>query len=126
MDILLVEDDPSVRWSLQAMFEGLGHTVVAAEDGVSALARLTGADWRPDVIVSDFNLPGGMDGLELVKHARSQLGASIQAVLLTGDVSRAPNAALSIPDCVLLKKPADPAAIIAAARSSSARAVGVA
>jgi two-component system CheB/CheR fusion protein len=117
IDILLVEDDPGVRWALQAMLELLGHKVVGAEDGASALARLTEEDWRPDAIVSDFNLPGGMDGVELVKRARSQLGAGIRAVLLSGDVSRAPDAALSIADCVLLKKPADPAAIVAAARS---------
>jgi signal transduction histidine kinase len=118
LDILLVEDDPGVRWSLQAMLELLGHKVIAAEDGASALARLT--DWRPDLIVSDFNLPGGMDGVELVKRARSQLGTLIRAVLLTGDVSRGPHAALSISDCVLLKKPADPTAIVAAARSFEA------
>ncbi len=116
MDILLVEDDPIVRWSLQALLEVLGHGVVSAENAERALARLREADWRPDVIVSDFNLPGSVDGLELIKQTRIQLGASIPAVLLTGDSSMATDAALSIPDCTLLRKPADGAGIIAAAQ----------
>ena len=77
--------------SLQALLELLGHKVIAAENGVTALARLAEADWRPDLIVCDFNLPGGMNGLEVVKKARKQLHASTPAVLLTGDVSLAPD-----------------------------------
>jgi PAS domain S-box-containing protein len=117
MDILLVEDDPSLRWSQQAMLELLGHKVVATEDAKGALARLGETDWRPDVVVSDFNLPGGMDGLELVRQIRTRFHASIPAVLLTGDVSLTLDAVLPIRSCVVLRKPADPAAIVAAARS---------
>lgn len=117
MNILLVEDDLAVRWSLQALLELVGHKVIAAENGDTALARLAEADWRPDLIVCDFNLPGGMNGLETVAKARKQLRASLPAVLLTGDVSLAPDRVLSTPNCVLLKKPADATAIIAAARS---------
>jgi PAS domain S-box-containing protein len=120
LKILLVEDDAGVRWSLQTLLELLGHSVVTAENADGALARLKEGDWRPHVIVSDFNLPGGTNGLELVKRARSELGTSIRAVLLTGDVYLTPDTMISIPDCVLLKKPADPTAIVAAARGMEA------
>jgi PAS domain S-box-containing protein len=116
LKILLVEDDPGIRWSLQTLLELLGHTVVATENAEGALARLREPEWRPHVIVSDFNLSGGTNGLELVKRIRSELGTTIRAVLLTGDVYLTPDTMISIPDCVILKKPAEPAAIVAAAR----------
>jgi len=42
---------------------------------------------RPDLVVADYNLPKGLNGLETVAGLRETLGHEIPAVILTGDIS---------------------------------------
>ena len=62
--VLLIEDDPELRELLELLLTSEGHRVLTASDGVAALALMTSGATRPDVILSDFNLPQGLDGLE--------------------------------------------------------------
>jgi len=41
---------------------------------------------RPDLVLSDFNLPGAMNGVESISALRELLASEIPAVVLTGDV----------------------------------------
>jgi PAS domain S-box-containing protein len=68
-DILLVEDDPAVLEVMQLMLVDAGHRVVAARNGVDAMALLAGGV-AVDVLVSDVVMPGGMSGVELAREAR--------------------------------------------------------
>jgi PAS domain S-box-containing protein len=68
-DILLVEDDPSVLEVMQLMLVDAGHRVVAARNGVDAMALLAGGI-TVDLLVSDVVMPGGMSGVELAREAR--------------------------------------------------------
>ncbi len=65
--VLLVEDDDSTREGIQRSLAGQGWKVSAAENGVSALARL--AEQRPDAIVLDLMMPE-MDGFEFLDEMR--------------------------------------------------------
>jgi len=65
--ILLVEDEAVLRHSLAFSLEQEGFTVVAAEDGVSAL-ELAERE-RPDLVVLDIMLPG-LDGWEVCRRLR--------------------------------------------------------
>jgi PAS domain S-box-containing protein len=112
--ILLVEDDEAIREPTQILLERDGHTVVAAEDPAQALAHLRQTNWRPEVIVSDFNLPGGMNGLELIEAIRREFREPLSAILLTGGVSSAMQEALDAADCMLLHKPVPSATLKAA------------
>jgi DNA-binding NtrC family response regulator len=63
--VLLVEDEaPAVRVISMAL-ERDGFELVAAADASSALARLQ--EVRPDVVVTDYRLPG-MSGLDLLRY----------------------------------------------------------
>jgi two-component system CheB/CheR fusion protein len=42
---------------------------------------------RPDLVVADYNLPKGLNGLQVVAGLREMLGHEIPAVILTGDIS---------------------------------------
>ncbi|WP_049976390.1 ATP-binding protein, partial [Azospirillum sp. B506] len=61
--ILLVEDDAIVRMGTMALLENLGHRIVEAESGESALALLRDGV-EIDALVTDFAMPGmnGVDG----------------------------------------------------------------
>src|SRR4051794_18478515 len=58
--VLLVDDDGSVRESLTELLEADGYRVVAAENGLRALALLR-AGVRPSVVLLDIMMPE-MDG----------------------------------------------------------------
>ena len=63
--ILVVDDDPDGRELLKRFLEGAGFDVVVAADGAEALMHL-GGDARPDLVVSDVNMPN-LDGLQLME-----------------------------------------------------------
>lgn len=69
--ILLVEDEPLVRWIALEALEEEGYEVVEAANADEALAVLQS---RRDVgvLFTDVNMPGAMDGLDLAEmvHAR--------------------------------------------------------
>jgi two-component system sensor histidine kinase/response regulator len=67
--ILVVDDTPTNLRVVVACLEGLGHTVVIAQDGEEGLQRA--AFVRPDLILLDVLMPG-MDGLETCRRLKSQ------------------------------------------------------
>jgi signal transduction histidine kinase/CheY-like chemotaxis protein len=81
LNILVIEDNPDGREILRVMLEEDGHQIRAAEDGRSGveLARAT----RPDVALVDIGLPG-LDGYEVARQIRRELGTSIRLIAVTG------------------------------------------
>jgi signal transduction histidine kinase/ActR/RegA family two-component response regulator len=79
--ILIVEDNADERESLRTMLELHGHTVLYAADGPSALELLRRK--RPPVAILDIGLPG-MDGYDVARAARAELGGGIFLIALTG------------------------------------------
>lgn len=65
MTILIVDDEPLIRRSLQKAFESKGHNVITAEDGISGLEL-----WKthmPKVVMLDVLMPG-LTGPQVVKE----------------------------------------------------------
>jgi CheY-like chemotaxis protein len=65
--VLVVDDDASVRDSVARLLMSAGYDVAAAEDGLAALSHLNKT--TPDVIVSDLNMPR-MSGFDLLAVVR--------------------------------------------------------
>ncbi|HEX5122894.1 MAG TPA: two-component regulator propeller domain-containing protein [Rhodanobacteraceae bacterium] len=68
LDILLVEDDPTVAEVLLGLLGAMGHRAKHAPNGLAALVELK--DARFDVALLDLDLPG-MDGLKLARMIRA-------------------------------------------------------
>ena len=66
--VLLVEDDPDVRVVTAAQLRQLGYTVRAVANGNEAI-DLIESPAQIDVTLTDIVLPGGIDGVTLVKEA---------------------------------------------------------
>ena len=103
--VLVVDDDPDIRDLLQQLLEAEGHTVVAAVDGLEALELLAHRVIQPDIVLSDFNLPGGMSGLELAVQVRGALHRQVAVAILTGDISAGTLRDIAQQSCVHLSKP---------------------
>lgn len=72
--VLVVDDEPQIRRSLQVNLEGKGYQVLTAEDGEQAVQVM--AHQPPDVIVMDLLLPG-IDGIELTRRIRKDSAVPI-------------------------------------------------
>ncbi|HYH18734.1 MAG TPA: hybrid sensor histidine kinase/response regulator [Azospirillum sp.] len=106
--ILVVEDDPVQRQGMQLLLETWGHTVTAAADGVAALERLRTATRPPDVIVTDFRLPGPLTGVQVVTRACELTGRPVPGIILTGDTAPERIREAVATGCRLLHKPFTP------------------
>lgn len=102
--ILVVDDDPDLRETLQDVLEELGYAVTSAKDGADALRQLLAAKERPSLILLDLQMPN-MDGAEF-RAAQLKLSeiADIPVAVLSGDTdARGKAAALNTVAC--LEKP---------------------
>lgn len=80
--ILIVEDNPDSRDSLQIMLEMAGHRVITAENGWQAVELALKN--RPEAALIDIGLPG-IDGYQVAQRLRqSPEGRSIFLIALTG------------------------------------------
>ena len=79
MNVLLVEDDPSVRGAVERALRHAGHTPSVATDGLRALEQVTATPF--DAVILDLGLPG-IDGLEVCRRLRAK-GDSVPVLMLT-------------------------------------------
>jgi len=78
--ILIVEDDPGLRFTMTDALEGVGFAVTGEENGTEAIRRLHGEAF--DVVVTDLRLPG-KDGMEVLREARGKTPPP-SVVVMTG------------------------------------------
>jgi two-component system response regulator MprA len=79
MNVLLVEDDPSVRGAVERALRHAGHTPMVATDGLRALEQVTATPF--DAVILDLGLPG-LDGLEVCRRLRAS-GDQVPVLMLT-------------------------------------------
>jgi Response regulator receiver domain len=82
-DIVVVDDNPAVRYGLSEIFKRRGYTVRTASDGFSALALVR--DRIPGILLSDLDMPG-MSGFELLSVVRRRFPA-ISVIAMSGAYS---------------------------------------
>jgi len=80
--VLLVDDDPSIRYLLTMQLEEAGFEARQAADGIDGLIKLR--DELPKVIISDLQMPR-MSGVEFVSVVRRRF-PSIPVVILSGSM----------------------------------------
>jgi excisionase family DNA binding protein len=104
--ILVVEDDAALRMLFEMTLTSwdLPVEVAVAENGFAGLLRL-GA-WRPDLLITDLNMPG-MDGFRMISHLRESLQwRDLPIIVVTALGPREVEARGGLPEDVrLLAKP---------------------
>jgi DNA-binding NarL/FixJ family response regulator len=113
--VLIVEDEVLLAESLEDMLTEDGHEVcgkaITADDAVS-LARTT----HPDVVLMDIKLVGARDGIDAAQAIRGE--QTCRVVFLTAYADRPTTERIkrTVPDALILHKPASPAAIRSAVK----------
>ena len=117
--ILVVDDDPGVRYALTEVLRDRGHRVIAASSGPEALGLLEGVE----VVVTDLVMPG-MDGLELVSRIAARAPA-LPVLLVTAHGSeQMVQIAARRGACGCLRKPFDIDEIVNAIEQARPRSCG--
>jgi len=80
---LVVEDEPTIRKYLRLILERDALQTLEAGTAAEALKIIHKLDGQLDLIVSDINMPGEMDGLDLAHSVRNTFPA-IPIILITG------------------------------------------
>lgn len=105
--ILIVDDEPDIRFMIRLILEGAGHRVTEARHGATGL-KLVKAE-RPDLVITDVMMPT-MGGLEFIERLRSDPGtAAIPILAVSG------NAELATAADAVLPKPFLPPELLAVA-----------
>jgi CheY-like chemotaxis protein len=107
--VLVVDDEPDLRFILRRIFQAAGHEVTDAGNGADALERIAGT--LPDLVVTDMMMPV-MSGQELIRRLRTDPATThipILAVTANGELAAAADA--------VLHKPYQPAQVLAAANA---------
>lgn len=103
--VLVIEDDSVVSDQLSDLLLQEGYQVVIARTGTEAVTVVRTQKIRPDLILTDFNLPDGLNGLE----ARSKIWKAINyeppTIVLTGEITDAVLRDISLNKCVRMNKP---------------------
>jgi len=87
--ILVVDDEAPIRDAMHSLLAGWGHRVVVAGSGAEMLALAAASTRRPDLIICDYRLRAGENGIDVVERLRAEFNADIPALLITGDTAPA-------------------------------------
>jgi two-component system alkaline phosphatase synthesis response regulator PhoP len=115
--ILVIEDEPRIVEIVADYLKGAGFQVLTARDGEAGLALARTE--RPDLVILDLMLPGGLDGLEVCRRLRrDRTLADIPIIMLTAlaeETDRLVGLELGADDYVT--KPFSPREVVARVRA---------
>ncbi|MFD0666755.1 ATP-binding protein [Ramlibacter sp. MAHUQ-53] len=106
--VLLVEDDALVRESAGHLLRLWGCELRASAGGPGLVDALRAQGWHPQLVLSDFRLGGGTDGLDTVRALREAFGPGLPALLVSGDTEVGLGDQAARDGVVLLYKPIQP------------------
>lgn len=102
--ILVVDDEPLIRWSLAETFVESGHVVTEASDRESALNMITAGGEPFQVVLLDYRLSDSND-LSLLSTIRRLTPASAVIMMTAYGTPEIANAALKLGAYRVVSKP---------------------
>ena len=101
-NIMIVDDEKLVRWSVSNGLRKDDHEVFCANDAEQAIAKAKEATF--DLVITDFRMPG-MNGAELIRQLK-RLSPETKVMILTAysaELSR--QKAIELGACEYIEKP---------------------
>ena len=109
--VLCIDNERSVLDGMRTLLESWSCRVLLAGDVAEALAALDADAGPPELLIVDYHLDHGGNGIEAVETLRRAYGADLPAVIITADRSEAVRARALAHGVALLNKPVRPAAL---------------
>ena len=86
---LIVDDEPALRTFLRLLLQRRGIQSLEAENAVEALRILHKRGGAIDLLITDIQMPGDMDGVALAYSVKN-LFAFVPVILMSGTVGKTP------------------------------------
>ena len=109
--VVVIDDDPLVLEGMSGLIRSWGCSVVTGNTDSGVLDSLTEYNGPPNVIISDYHLRNGKNGIEMIARLRKALSAPIPAFLMSGDTNTDPLREAQRDGYTLLHKPVEPAVL---------------
>jgi DNA-binding NtrC family response regulator len=103
--VLVVEDDVLIRMPIAQYLRDCGYKVIEAANGDEAMAVLSHKETVVDVVFTDIEMPGALDGFGLAKWTREHRPGV--DVILAGTVPRTVEQAKELCEAGPIPKPYD-------------------
>ncbi len=107
--VLCIDDDDTICEATEALISSWGATCIATPRLGNALERL--ADRVPDLVLVDYHLRGGTNGLQTLRELRRLWDRDVAGLLITADRSEPTRCEGLAEGCEVLLKPVRPAAL---------------
>jgi len=101
----VIDDESAIRNAMSALLTGWGHDTVVVGSGREAMRQLSIRQQRPDLIICDYRLRDGENGIAVIERLRSEYNEAIPAMLITGDTAPDRLAEAKASSLLLLHKP---------------------
>jgi len=85
--ILVIDDEATIREAMRSLLSGWGHDVILAGSCAEMLTQLEDCPVLPDLIICDYRLRAGENGIAVIRRLQSEYNEDIPAVLITGDTA---------------------------------------
>lgn len=109
VSVLCIDNEAAILSGMRLLLEGWGCRVETAS-GSSDIA-VSDATPRPDIILADYHLDGGENGLDVISKLRDVYGTETPAVLVTADRSHEVREAAARMNVTVINKPVKPASL---------------
>jgi DNA-binding response OmpR family regulator len=112
MQILVVEDQDSIRSMIEALVSARGHKVIAVANGAKALDIALQAP--PDIVLLDLHLPGQYDGFAVCEKLRASAATQKTPIVIISakDDAAARAKATEVGATAFYGKPFSPTALL--------------
>jgi DNA-binding NtrC family response regulator len=119
LSVLVVDDEPLIRWSLNKGLTRRGHEVVEARTGAEALQSIGSTADRFGVVILDFKLPDRQD-LTLLADVRELLPRAVVVMMTAYGDEDMRSGALALGALAVIDKPFQVSQLIALIESAPA------
>lgn len=113
--ILIIDDEDAVLDGLETLFQQWHFGVLVANSAKDAVDILQSTEQRPDLIISDYRLCDGLNGVDAIQDVKDFLqDQDIPSVIISGDTAPERLSEVAQSGYILLHKPVKPAFLRAA------------
>ncbi|VAX14614.1 hypothetical protein MNBD_GAMMA24-964 [hydrothermal vent metagenome] len=109
--VMFIDDDNEIREGMNEALKEWGCTPMIAASGDDAVQQLQKTKQQPEVILADYRLRGGENGVDAIRRVCRETGKKIPALIITGDTAPERLREAKASGYTLLHKPLQPAQI---------------
>ncbi len=85
LDIMIIDDEKSILDAMITLFSDWSCRTSAHTSLADAISAIEGTNYRPDLIISDYRLNDGVNGVDTIKQLRHLLREEVPAIIISGD-----------------------------------------